>query len=101
MHQGFCDGRGRDRLAVVMTDRADPFDEVGRECEPDDVVNLPVAVLFHHVDPLVSRDERDHLVGERQGAQAEVVDGLAGRNQRLPRLDDRGMRRAERDQTGR
>ena len=81
-----------------MAYRADALDEPGRQREANEVEELAVAVLLDDVDVVVTLDERCDLVGERQRADAQVVDRFAGCGQRLPSFDDGGMGRAERDQ---
>src|SRR6202165_2705160 len=66
----FCDGVGRDGLAVVVADGAQALDERRRQGEAEGGVDLAGPVRLDDVHALVPGDEVDAPRGQRQGADA-------------------------------
>ena len=85
-----------DRRAVVMQDRHEPG-RVDLQFGRQQGAHLLVAVLLDDEDALVIADEIEHVVMEREGADAQRVEMDAARFERVERLFHRQRRRAEID----
>src|SRR6187455_1896961 len=68
------------------------------ELDREQALELRVAVLLDHEDPLVLLDELGHLVAERVSAYPAVVDLDAARREPVERLADRNIRAADADE---